>query len=125
MFLHLSEAYCLSAYHYWHFCIRCIIFKKGFFSKVYRLPSIVPYEYKNEMSCDSITQKTDEDVQRHLQAAEQLADEDQSYRAAISVVTDELKIAYERFKTLMSDYEVLLAMCATFFASVDKVFSLL
>jgi hypothetical protein len=25
----------------------------------------------------------------------------------------------------MSDYEVLLAMCATFFASVDKVFSLL
>ena len=66
-------------------------------------------------------QRTDEDVGRHLQEADRLATAEGSYKAAIKVITDELKIAYERFKTLMTDYQVLLSMCATFFTSVEKV----
>ncbi|XP_015760245.1 PREDICTED: uncharacterized protein LOC107339469 isoform X2 [Acropora digitifera] len=67
--------------------------------------------------------RTDEDVQSHLLAAEQLSEAEGGYKAAIRVITDELQIAYQRFKTLLSDYEVLLSMSATFYSSVEKVCS--
>jgi len=66
-------------------------------------------------------QRTDEDVQSHLRAAEELSEAEGSYKAAIRVITDELQIAYQRFKTLLADYEVLLSMSATFYTSVEKV----
>jgi len=68
-----------------------------------------------------VLQRTDEDVQSHLRAAEQLSEAEGSYKAAIRVITDELQIAYQRFKTLLADYEVLLSMSATFYTSVEKV----
>ena len=72
-----------------------------------------------------VLQRTDEDVQSHLRAAEQLSGAEGGYNAAIRVITDELQIAYQRFKTLLADYEVLLSMSATFYASVEKVSLLL
>ena len=70
---------------------------------------------------DLLLQRTDEDVQSHLRAAEDLSEAEGSYKAAIRVITDELQIAYQRFKTLLADYEVLLSMSATFYTSVEKV----
>ena len=87
---------------------------KVFIVKLYLLP-------ENTSFSVTALQRTDEDVQSHLQAAEQLSEAEGSYKAAIRVITDELQIAYQRFKTLLADYEVLLSMSATFYTSVEKV----
>lgn len=60
-------------------------------------------------------------MKEHLEAAESLALLESEEQAAFRVVTDELQIAYERFKTSLSDHECFLSMCCTFYQSVEKV----
>lgn len=66
-------------------------------------------------------QAAEDAVNKHLEAAESLVVIESGEEAALGVVTDELKIVYERFKTCLADYEVLLSMCCTFYQSVERV----
>ena len=60
-------------------------------------------------------------MKKHLEAAESLIVAESGEKAALRVLTDELKIVYERFKTCLADYEVFLSMCCTFYQSVEMV----
>ena len=66
-------------------------------------------------------QIAEEAVRQHLEAAESLVFVESGEQAALRIVTDELKIVYERFKTCLADYEVFLSMCCTFYQSVERV----
>ena len=60
-------------------------------------------------------------MKQHLEAAESLVFVESSEQAALRIVTDELKIVFERFKTCLADNEVFLSMCCTFYQSVERV----
>ena len=46
-------------------------------------------------------------------------------KEAVQIVTNELRIAHERFKSKLSKHQAFLSLCLTFYSSAEKVFQMI
>lgn len=66
-------------------------------------------------------QRASKEVEDHLTAAEGLALLNVDDKEAVQIVTNELRMAHERFKSKLSKHQAFLSLCLTFYSSAEKV----
>ena len=60
-------------------------------------------------------------MEDHLTAAEGLALLNVDDKEAVQIVTNELRMAHERFKSKLAKHQAFLSLCLTFYSSAEKV----
>jgi len=67
--------------------------------------------------------RASKEVEDHLTAAEGLALLNIDDQEAVQIVTNELRIAHERFKSKLAKHQAFLSLCLTFYSSAEKLTS--